>query len=241
MSKHRLIIISFILLTITAKAQQKQDSLPAVATLQQCVSYALLHQPDVSKSLLDEEIVNAEIKTRLADWYPQINVDYTLQHYFQVQRVTGGTATLLTAENYSTAYFSATQNIFNPDVLLASKTKGEVRTQTKQITENYKINTVLNVSKAFYDVLLSRSQIKLVDQDITRLSRSVQDSYNQYKAGIADKTDYKRAQISLNNSIAEKKQYQHDLTAKFSLLKLYMGYPQDSSFDLDYDSSRLDR
>jgi outer membrane protein len=240
MNKHRLIVISFILLTTTAQAQQKQDSLPSVATLQECVNYALTHQPDVNKSLLDEAIVDAEIKTRLADWYPQINVDYTLQHYFQVQRFTGGTATPLAAENFSTAYFSATQNIFNADVLLASKTKGEVRTQTKQITENNKINAVLNVSKAFYSVLLSRSQIKLVDQDIARLSRSVQDAYNQYKAGVTDKTDYKRAQISLNNSVAEKKQYQHDLTAKFSLLKLYMGYPQDSSFELLYDSSRLE-
>ncbi len=240
MSKHRLIIISFILFTIAAKAQQKQDSLPPNATLQECVNYALSHQPDVNKSLLDEQIVDAEIKTRLADWYPQINFDYTLQHYFQVPRVTGGTASVITAENYSTAYFSATQNIFNPDVLLASRSKGEVRTQTKQITENNKINAVLNVSTAFYDVLLSRSQIKLVDQDIARLSRSVEDSYNQYKAGIVDKTDYKRAQISLNNSVAEKKQYQHDLTAKFSLLKLYMGYPQDSSFDLEYDSSGLE-
>jgi outer membrane protein TolC len=240
MSKHRLIIISFILITtITARAQQKQDTLPSFATLEQCVNYAITHQPDINKSLLDEQIVNAEIKTRLADWYPQINLDYTLQHYFQVQRFTGGTVTPLATENFSTAYFSATQNIFNPDVLLASQTAKNVRTQAKQFTENNKIYAVLNVSKAFYDVLLSHSQIKLVDQDIARLSRSVQDAYNQYKAGIVDKTDYKRAQISLNNSVAEKKQYQHDLTAKFSLLKLLMGYPQDSSFELAYDSATL--
>ncbi len=239
MSKHQLVIISFILFTISADAQQKKDSLPSTATLQECVNYALSHQPDVSKSLLDEQIVNAEIKSRLADWYPQINLDYTIQHYFQVQRFTGGAVTALTAENYSTAYFSATQNIFNPDVLLASQTAGNVRTQTKQFTENNKINTAVNVSKAFYNVLLSRSQIKLVDQDIARLSRSVQDAYNQYKAGIVDKTDYKRAQISLNNSVAEKKQYEHDLTAQFSVLKLFMGYPQDSSFNLDYDSTAL--
>lgn len=234
------LFLSFIFFITSAEGQQKKDSLPPVATLEQCVSYALSHQPDLNKSLLDEQIVNAEIKSRLADWYPQINLDYTLQHYFQVQRFTGGTVTPLATENFSTAYFSATQNIFNPDVLLASGTAGNVRTQAKQITENIKIYTVLNVSKAFYDVLLSRSQIKLVDQDIARLSRSVQDAYNQYKAGVTDKTDYKRAQISLNNSVAEKKQYQHDLIAKFSFLKLYMGYPQDSSFDLEYDSSGLE-
>ena len=240
MSKHLIIVFGIIICFITpTRAQQKQDSILTNASLEQCVQYALQHQPNVNKSLLDEQIVNAEIKSRLADWYPQIGLNYTLQHYFQVQRFTGGSATPLTAENYSTAYFSATQNIFNPDVLLASQTAGNVRTQAKQFTENNKINTAVNVSKAFYNVLLSRSQIKLVDQDIARLSRSVQDAYNQYKAGIVDKTDYKRAQISLNNSIAEKKQYEHNLTAQFSVLKLFMGYPQDSSFNLEYDSTTL--
>ena len=96
----------------------------------------------------------------------------------------------------------------------------------RQLTENDKIYLVLNVSKAFYDVLLSQQQIDLVDQDIARLDRSVKDAYNQYKAGVVDKTDYKRAQISLNNARAEKKQYQEAFNAKFSVLKLLMGYPQ---------------
>src|SRR4029079_16413256 len=69
--------------------------------------------------------------------------------------------------------------------------------------------------------------------------RSVKDAYNQYKAGVVDKTDYKRAQISLNNARAEKKQYEEALTAKFAVLKLLMGYPQQSSFNLVYDSLQL--
>jgi outer membrane protein TolC len=48
------------------------------------VQYALQHQPDVNKALMDERIVNAEVKSRLADWYPQLNFDYTLQHYFKI-------------------------------------------------------------------------------------------------------------------------------------------------------------
>lgn len=239
MSKYRMIffLVSFFIIT-SAKAQQK-DSILSDATLNQCVQYALVHQPTVNQSLTDEQIVNAEIKTRLADWYPQLNFDYSLQHYFKVPRTSGGTATLLGTKNYSTAYFSVTQNIFNPDALLASKTANNIRSQAKQFTANNKVYVVLNVSKAFYDVLLSMQQINLVDQDITRLDRSVKDAFNQYKAGIVDKTDYKRAQISLNNSQAEKKQYSEALNAKFSVLKLLMGYPQDSSLNIVYDSLQL--
>jgi len=241
MSKCPVIFFLICFFTTYVNAQQKQDTVFIDATLDQCVQYALTHQPVINQSLLNEDIVNAQIKTRIADWYPQINLDYSLQHYFQVARpaVGGGTANPFAAENYSFAYFSVNQNILNRDVLLASRTKNEVRTQAKQITANNKIYVAVNVSKAFYDVLLSQQQIKLIDQDIVRLERSVKDAFNQYKAGIVDKTDYKRAQISLNNATAQKKQYEEAQKAKFSVLKLLMGYPQESSFHLVYDSLQL--
>ena len=149
------------------------------------MQYALAHQPTIKQSVIDEKIIDAEIKTRLADWYPQLSLDYSIEHYFKVPGVTG--ATPITSKNFSYAYFSLNQTVFNPDVLL-------VRAQAKQITVNSKIYVVLNVSKAFYNVLLSQQQINLVEQDIARLDRSVRDAFNQYKAGIVDKTDYKRAQ-----------------------------------------------
>ena len=33
---------------------------------------------------LNEEITETIIKSRLADWYPQVNFNYTLQHNFQL-------------------------------------------------------------------------------------------------------------------------------------------------------------
>ena len=236
MSKQlRCVFLFFVFfIDISVKAQNKDSSF-SEANLKECVQYALSHQPALQQSLLDQQIVNAEIKTRLADWFPQLNLDYSIQHYFKVP---AASTTTLTAQNFSSAYFSLSQNIFNPDVLLASKTAGNVRLQSSQLTENNKIYLVLNVSKAFYDVLLAQQQIDLVEQDIARLDRSVKDAYNQYKAGVVDKTDYKRAQISLNNALAEKKQYQEAFIARFSVLKLLMGYPQESSFNLTYDSIR---
>ncbi len=241
MSKHPVIFLSILFfLNLSAKAQQKQDSLLTDATIEQCVQYALVHLPAINQSLIDEKIVNAEIKTRLADWYPQLGLDYTLQHYFQTPvTVINGTPTSTAQKNFSTIYFGVTQNIFNPDVLLASKTATNVRTQVKQFTTNNKIYVALNVSKAFYGVLLSQQQIDLVEQDIVRLQRSLKDAKSQYKAGIVDKTDYQRAQISLNNAMAEKKQYQETLQSRFSLLKLLMGYPQADTFHLIYDSVQL--
>ncbi len=241
MSKHPItFFLVFYFFASSVQAQQQQDSILSDATLEECVQYALNNQPRIQQSLIDEKIVNANVKSRLADWYPQINFDYTLQHYFKTPiTVINGTPVSTAAENFSTAYFSVNQNIFNRDVLLASRTARDVRIQASQITTNNKIDLTLNVSKAFYALLLAQQQIELVDQDIIRISRSVSDAYNQYKAGVADKTDYKRAQILLNNAQAEKKQYVETVKARFVTLKLLMGYPQDSTFNLVYDSVKL--
>jgi outer membrane protein TolC len=212
----------------------------SAASLPQCVQYALDHQPTIKQSQIDEEIADAYIKTKLADWYPQLNLDYNFEHYFQLQKtVSNGTVIPLGVRNISTVDLGLTQNIFNPDVLLASKTANNVRTEVKQFGTNNKIYVVLNVSKAFYDVLLTQQQIALVNDDILRLDRSVKDAFNQYKAGIVDKTDYKRAQILLNNAESQKKQYEELLIAKYAYLKLYMGYPQQAALDLEYDSLQL--
>jgi outer membrane protein TolC len=241
MSKAPGIFLSFLLVTFFVAANaQRHDSLLSEATLQQCVQYALAHQPTIKQHEIDEEIADAYIKTKLADWYPQLNLDYNFQHYFQLQKtVSNGSVIPLGVQNVSSLDLGLTQTIFNPDVLLASRTGNNVRKEVKQFGISNKIYVVLNVSKAFYDVLLTQQQIILVNDDIVRLDRSVKDAFNQYKAGIVDKTDYKRAQISLNNSQAQKKQYEELATAKFAYLKLLMGYPQQASFNLSYDSLQL--
>src|SRR5436853_7601612 len=79
-----LLTISFFLLSTTTNAQDS-DSLLSQASLQACVQFALTHQPTIRQSLIDEEIIERIIKGKLADWYPQVFLDYNLQHYFKLQ------------------------------------------------------------------------------------------------------------------------------------------------------------
>ena len=137
--------------------------------------------------------------------------------------------------------FGATQNIFNRDVLLASRSANDVRKQIRQTTTSDKIDVVVNVSKAFYDVLLTKKQIDLLDEDIVRLARSLKDAYNQYQGGIVDKTDYKQATISLNNSKAERKSDEELLKAKLVYLKQEMGYTGNDELYLVYDSAQMEQ
>ena len=240
-----LIAIGWIL-SIDTLAQKTTDSLSRQAFLQDCIQYALGHQPVVRQSVIDQEIAERTIQSNLAAWYPQISAGYNLLHYLKlpvtlIPNATTGEKQPVTlgAQNTSTASFSVTQSIFNRDILLASRTAGDYRTQAAQTTVRNKIDVVVNVSKAFYDVILTQRQVDILAEDITRLQRSLQDATNQYQSGIVDKTDPQRAKIALNNSQAQRKQYSDLVGSKIQVLKQLMGYPPNGQLRVAYDSLQL--
>lgn len=230
------------LVQLGAYGQSSQDSLLNEVTLQQAVDYSIKHQPLIRQSELDEQITEANIRNRLSDWYPQVNFNYSLQHNFVVQTsIIGGNPVKLGVDNTSAMQFTLSQAIFNRDVLLASRTKRQVRQQAKQTTSSNKIDIAAAVSKAFYDVLASKQQVKVSDENIVRVERSLKDAYNQYQAGVTDKTDYKRATIALNNARAAKKSNEELLKAKLEYLKSLMGYPEKASLNIMYDSLQMEK
>lgn len=232
--------ICFIFSSLDSYAQQ-QDSLLTDATLPNVISYALKQQPTVQQAQIDERITDMQVKSKLADWFPQVNFNYLYQHNFQVQtNVIGGNPIKLGVNNTSALQFSASQTIFNRDVLLAKRTGSMVRQQAQQQTAGTKIDVVANVSKAFYDVLATEQQIKVTDENITRLQKSLNDAKNQYDAGVVDKTDYKRATIALNNALAAKKSNEEVLKAKKAYLKQLMNYPVNADLNIIYDSATLE-
>ena len=240
--------ISF-LLCVTPRfvlSQSKTDSLLQKATLADCIQYALKNQPLVRQATIDQEITENDIKTRLADWYPQLNFSYAIQHFLElptnfIPDANGvKRAVRFGQKNTSSVGVTLAQSIFNPDLLLANRTVRDVRSQAAQTTTSNKINVVVEVSKAYYDVLLTMKQAEVLNENIVRLERSLQDAYNQYQGGIVDKIDYKRAQISLNNTRADQKRTRDLADAKFVYLKQVMGYPTNQTIDVVYDSLQME-
>jgi outer membrane protein TolC len=239
MSK-QITLLVLLITTFFSCAFAQNDSVLQHASLESCVQYALKHQPLLQQSAIDEQTTEYSIKSKLADWYPQLNLDYNVQHNFQLPTsYFNGNYIKQGIDNTSSALFSVTQTIFNKDVLLAKRSAVDVRKQSKENTESDKISVAVNVSKAFYNVLLSQKQIELLNDDIKRLETSFKNAYFQYQGGIVDKIDYKRATISLNNSKAQLKSQQELLKSKIAILKNAMGYAADNSFELQYDTTAM--
>lgn len=230
----------FVALPMAAQ-NQPTDSLLNKATLEQVVQYALVHQPALQQAQLDRKITNKSIQGRLADWYPQINFVYNYQHNIILQQsVIGGNLIKFGVNNTSAAQLNATQNLFNRDVVLASQTASNVRTQAAYNESRSKLDVVVGVTKAFYDLLATIQQIRIGEEDIIRLKRSLKDATSRYNSGIADKTDYKRAQILLSNADASLKGFKEALDYKEQFLKAQIGYPVNNDLTISYDTLQME-
>jgi outer membrane protein TolC len=241
--KNCITLLIILLSPFFATAQQKQDdSLPLVGTLENCIAYAIKNNPDLQNAKINENITETIIKSKLADWYPQVNFIYNLQHNFQLPTFNfNGNLSHSGTFNTSGAQFGVTQNIFNRDVLLASRTSTDVRLSASQNTKNQKINIAVSVSKAYYDLMLTTQQLRVTEEDIVRNTQSEKDAFYQYQSGIVDKTDYKRATIALNNSKAQKIFSEESLKGKDAFLKELMGYPDSQKIELAYDTAVMEK
>ncbi|MGC4022830.1 MAG: TolC family protein [Cyclobacteriaceae bacterium] len=239
----RLALILFLLATSLSSYSQSQDSVLNNATLENVVGYAMKHQPLIQQSVIDQETTNTTIKSKLADWYPQVNFNYNYLHNFQLQPSFAsqlGGVFRLGVTNTSLGQFAVTQNIFNRDVMLASTTATNVRLNAQQTTSSRKIDLAVSVTKAFYDVLATQQQIKIGQGDIIRLRQSLKTAYDQYAGGLVDKIDYKRATITLSNTQAVLKSNQEALKYKIEYLKSLMGYPVGSQLNINYDTLQME-
>jgi outer membrane protein len=227
-------------------AQTAGDSISGPVSLKQAIDYALRNQPVTRQASIDEQINERNIRIGLSAWLPQVNGSGLYNYYYKGSAQAGASGANIpgntgTIRNLSTLGVTASQVLYNNDVFLASRAKKYSREYYKQNTLSSQIDVVSDVSKAFFDVLLSEKQLDITIADITRLQRSLRDAKNRYTAGVSDPTDYKQATIALNNSLATRKQTEEAIKSKTALLKQIMGVSAPTSLNLSYDSTRYEQ
>ena len=220
-------------------AQSAKDT---VITLKQCIVFALRNQPAVRQSFIDEQVNERDIRIGLSAWLPQVSSADEYEHYFKGSVPLNISSSSLPAgsgnlDEYSALGLQASQVIYNNEVLQAARAAKYSRQYYKENVVSSQINVVSDVSKAFFDVLLSQKQLDILNEDVVRLQRSLKDAYSKYQAGTSDKTDYKQAMIDLNNSIATRKQTQEAINSKLAYLKQVMGLGAATTPVLSYDST----
>lgn len=229
----------------TAAFSQRANQNDTALSLQQCIDYALKHQPFVNQAMVNEAIVRTTNSINLASWYPQVNVQANLTHYNSrpTSYIVDSAGNVHLQKNGVVNTFipvlGVSQTIFNPALLYATRSAPLYNREAQQVTDSTKIGIVAGVSKTFYGLLLTLEQINVLREDTARLAKNVSDTYHQYIAGIVDETDYDEAQISLNNSKFQLRQASENLNPQYATLKQVMGYPPRAQFNVIYDTIQM--
>ena len=241
------ILIAASPLQVGAQTKKTADTTQFL-TLDQCIVYAMQHQPAVLQTGIEINIAKKTNAINLSAWLPQVNLNANLIHYEELPTsfsinpqnpegplIQGHPGVI----NTVIPQISATQVLFSPDVLYAAKSAHLFVQQAQQSNDSTKINLIANVSVTFYNLLLTLEQTNVLKEDTARLAKNLRDTYHQYVGGIVDKTDYKEAAISLNNSRAQLKQANENIPPQYAVLKQLIGYPPEREFSVSFDTVQM--
>lgn len=216
-------------------------SLNNKATLDELIDYALSNKIELKQVQIDKEIGEKEIASALSGWFPQISATGSFAHNLKLPTTAFGDQNItLGQKNNSGLTFQADQNILNPELFQASKAAKFVRQNNDLSIENTRINTVVDVSKAYYDILTSEESINIINENIVRLERQHKEAFARYETGLVDKTDYKRALISLNNAKAQLKSANEARSYKYDYMKFLLGMRTSEDISLSFENQSME-
>ncbi|SIN70216.1 TolC family protein [Algoriphagus halophilus] len=239
--KYVLLVGMGVLLLSTSGYAQENPPIPqGELTLEQILEYSLVNSPMVKQSQIDQEIGDHEIKASLADWYPQVTLSGAGNYNIKLQTSVIGDQLITFGQPWnSNLMFQVNQTLFNRDQLFASKSSKYYRDQLDKAIKNTRITTIVEVSKAYYDILLAEEQLNVLNENIGRLEKQLKDAKNRYESGLVDKTDYQRASISLSNEMSVRNRVQTSFDARYAYLKQLMGCPEEFEFTVSFDREEM--
>lgn len=106
--------------------------------------------------------------------------------------------------------------------LQARRASIDYATRNAAVTEE---GIKVNIHKIYYQLVVSKTQLDLLDANIARLNKLKHDVTEMYKNGFAEKLDIDKVDVQLNNLITEKEKALNNISIGYLGLKTLMGMP----------------
>jgi outer membrane protein len=229
----RLILLSvFAFASVFAIGQQ-----PVQLHLKDALNYALKANQDARKANLDVENSEYKIDEVRARALPQINGNAALGYNPLLQKSAlpnifgpnpNPEETILVSFGQkwnANAGISLSQNLFDKSVftgLDAAKATREFYKLSAQLTEEQVIE---QVATSYYQVLVQRQQISVIDSTIKNTEKVQRIIQGQYNNGLAKKIDVDRIAVNISNLQSRRQQLLNGVTLLENQLKFFMGMP----------------
>ncbi|MES2287137.1 MAG: TolC family protein [Bacteroidota bacterium] len=225
---------------------QANDSVNYSFSIQQSIDFALQNQHDIKNAMIDQEIAKKKVNEIMGLGLPQINASFDVKDFLEIPTTVipgagggpfggapGSDAILKFGTQYNaSAGLDASQLIFSGDYFLglqASKVYLELSTKAIQRSQ---IEIAATISKAYYTVLINEERMKLMDVNIVRIKKAMDDTKILNDNGFVEKIDLDRLTVTYNNLLIEQEKVQRLLKLGTYLLKYQMGMDINASLKL---------
>ena len=229
-----LILLTIVILFLSTEGAMAQKA--NEFSVKQAVDYGLKNAVQVKNALLDvliQEQTNRDITSAA---YPDIKATGSFNDYLNIPtsllpgEFFGGAPGTFIPVKFGTKY-SATggvalnQLLFDGQVfvgLQARKTSIIARQKAAEVTQE---NIKANIYKIYYQLVVSKTQIDLLDANIIRLQKLDHDTREIYKNGFAEKVDIDKLTVQIANLQTEKLKALNSVSNGYTGLKVLMGMP----------------
>lgn len=226
---------------------QKKDSAGFSFSLQQAVDYAMQNQSGVQNAHYDEQIAQNKVKEIAGMGLPQISGSLDAKYFanipvqgvpangfvFPGTPVADGVAYLQFGVPYTSSFGADfSQLLFDGTYLVALQSTKVYLELSQKAAQRTRIETAVAVTKAYYSVLLNDERMKLMDANVTRVKKLMDDTKALYDNGFVEKLDFDRITVTYNNLVVEKEKTERFLHLSSALLKYQMGVDQNAGLAL---------
>ncbi|MFA6058968.1 MAG: TolC family protein [Taibaiella sp.] len=219
-----------------AHAQSDTKPVRHSLSVQQAVDYAEKNNVQVRNALLDiliQKEVNREVASAA---YPSISASGSLTDNLKLQTTLlpgeflGQPAGTFVPVTFGTKYITSgsvdlNQILFDGQVfvgLKARKTSMLWKQKNAEITQEM---IRANVYKVYYQLVLSKTQIALLDANITLVEKLKHDAGIMYENGFVEKLDVDKNDVQLTNLQTEKEKVLVSVANGYNGLKVLLGIP----------------
>lgn len=219
---------------------------PQGFTLQEAVQFATRENINVQTSRLDATSSEARIREVKSNALPQVSIGSQLTYNAIIQRfilpaggfggptsTTAGSGTQpedagVTAIPFGVNFQGSVQATVNQLLYDASykiglRAASTLRELSQKNVVVSKTNVAEQVTKAYYNVLVSEERIKLLDYNISRIDSLYKETQALNKQGFVEKIDVDRLEVQANNLKSERQNVQNLVGLSYYLLKYQMG------------------
>jgi outer membrane protein len=236
------------LLLFIATAGYAQQAPPPVNqvysfSLKDCINYSYEHQDSVMNAQLDIKSADYKVRETTGQGLPQVSGSATFTDYVKIPvtlipgQFFGQPAGTFLPVQFGVKYQSGlglnlSQILFDGSYLVGLKASRTYKELSQRSYTRSKIEANVNVTKAYYQVLVSNEQLKLLDANISQLKQQVDQTVAENKQGVAEKIDVERIQVQYNNLVTQRENTIRLLALNYQMLKFQMGMPVNAELEL---------